>query len=190
MESDLPTSRATLSDNIEPSSSSSITINPPAEYGAEDVDPKEQRKKELREAGKDYFNRAVSQVSKGIDPFQATPITQKQAKTKLTKPEDPDLVAFGTALEGSKLYILVAIFVVCQSASWILIKVLTATPYLMSSAIIQNKMIVYTLIMYTSLKQCLLFFSEVHAVHGNTRYSLLPPHACCLGTVLGRQDAS
>ena len=62
---------------------------------------------------------------KGEDPFQAAaapslaPKERKQRQPKV----DPEFVAFGLLLKDSLVYVYMALFVICQACSYVLIKV-------------------------------------------------------------------
>ncbi|MEW5315359.1 MAG: hypothetical protein WDW38_006796 [Sanguina aurantia] len=96
-----------------------------------------ERKAELRRAGQDFLDRAMHTASKadGTDPFQTaiqpSPSSRLQSSTSISKrrrpgrpgaSEDPDVVAFGLLYESSKLYVYMAMYVVCHAVGLVLMK--------------------------------------------------------------------
>ena len=103
-------------------SSSAAEITPLVQSSSVDA----QRKEQLRKAGKEYFEKALAQAGKGMDPFSgaAPPMTRQQkAHQSGGATEDPDVVAFGKIYDSAKLYVYMTLYVICQSASFLLVKV-------------------------------------------------------------------
>eukprot|EP01026_Neomeris_dumetosa_P069043 TRINITY_DN6801_c0_g1_i12.p1 TRINITY_DN6801_c0_g1~~TRINITY_DN6801_c0_g1_i12.p1 ORF type:complete len:402 (-),score=38.28 TRINITY_DN6801_c0_g1_i12:536-1741(-) len=86
-----------------------------------------------KQAGEKYFEEVLKKVQAGQDPFQPRQLTEATSKslapsTNLTKKpprqkkdiENPDVEALGTIIEGSKLYLLLLIFVICTPISLVL----------------------------------------------------------------------
>ena len=71
------------------------------------------------------YSYVCAQAVKGEDPFQAAaapslaPKERKQRQPKV----DPEFVAFGLLLKDSLVYVYMALFVICQACSYVLIKV-------------------------------------------------------------------
>lgn len=97
-----------------------------------------ERKAELRRAGQDFLDRAMHTASKadGTDPFQTaiqpSSSSRLQSSTSISKrrrpgrpgaSEDPDVIAFGLLYESSKLYVYMAMYVVCHAVGLVLMKV-------------------------------------------------------------------
>ncbi len=97
------------------------------------------RKEKLRKAGQEYFERVLSQASKGKDPFQQQQAQPQRALASARSIEvrslasggrqkglpqiDEDLETVGAVLEGSKLYVLSALHVGGTALSLVLAKV-------------------------------------------------------------------
>ena len=64
----------------------------------------------------------LKKAQAGKDPFREPP----RPRRKITDAEevDPDLETVGRVLEGSKLYVMSALFIICSSCSLVLAKVL------------------------------------------------------------------
>mmetsp|Transcript_2363 Transcript_2363/g.5923 ORF Transcript_2363/g.5923 Transcript_2363/m.5923 type:complete len:437 (-) Transcript_2363:115-1425(-) len=86
------------------------------EQGSGTSNDEEARREALRKAGEAYFQKALEAKEKGADPFAVAPTPQ------VSKPEDPDLVAFGHAFESVKVYVYIVLYVLCMAASPVLIK--------------------------------------------------------------------
>lgn len=71
-----------------------------------------------------YFAKVLAQSKAGRDPFQAPPPPPR--KRDVESFLDPDIREFETVLEGSRLYVLTALFIASQGASWVLLKVWTS----------------------------------------------------------------
>ena len=69
----------------------------------------------------EYFDRVLAKAQAGKDPFREPP----KARRRSTDAEaiDPDLETVGRVLEGSKLYVISALFIISSSCSLILAKV-------------------------------------------------------------------
>ena len=67
----------------------------------------------------------LAQSKAGRDPFQAPPPPAR--KRDVESFLDPDIREFETVLEGSRLYVLTALFIASQGASWVLLKVSLVT---------------------------------------------------------------
>jgi hypothetical protein len=86
--------------------------------GAEEL----RRKDELRKAGEDYLAQALASANKGKDPFAVDPErVQKERRQRIQK-SDPEFEEFGAFLKRAMVYIYVGLYVVCQAASYVLVK--------------------------------------------------------------------
>lgn len=92
-----------------------ISVNVP-----EQAQDQQQRRQELRKAGAAYLDKAISQASKGADPFQ-----QQKPRRQRQERVDPEFMAFGKLLRDNLVYVYVAGFIVCQASSYVLISVRT-----------------------------------------------------------------
>lgn len=87
------------------------------------AESEDKRKEQLRKAGQEYFDKVLQQASKG--PVQldqpSSPRKPRKSKKRISR-EDPDLEAFGVALEGSKLYFLIGVNFCAQAAALVMMK--------------------------------------------------------------------
>lgn len=68
-----------------------------------------------------YFAKVLAQSESGKDPFQAPPPPARPRDIESIL--DPDLETVGAVLEGSRLYVLSALYIASQGASLVLLKV-------------------------------------------------------------------
>ena len=68
-----------------------------------------------------YFAKVLAQSKAGRDPFQAPPPPARRRDVESIL--DPDIREFENVLEGSRLYVLSALYIASQGASWVLLKV-------------------------------------------------------------------
>ena len=78
----------------------------------------------MRSAASDYFDRVLKKAQAGKDPFKEPP--RPRRKPTDAEEMDPDLETVGRVLEGSKLYVISALFIISSSASLVLAKVIRA----------------------------------------------------------------
>ena len=70
--------------------------------------------------GAEYFDKILAKAQAGKDPFREPP--RPRRKSAEAEMADPDLETVGRVLEGSKLYVISAAFVLASSCSPILAK--------------------------------------------------------------------
>ncbi len=68
-----------------------------------------------------YFAKVLAQSNAGKDPFEAPPPPRRERDVESIL--DPDLETVGAVLEGSRLFVLSALYIASQGASWVLLKV-------------------------------------------------------------------
>lgn len=68
-----------------------------------------------------YFAKVLAQSDSGKDRFKAPPPPARPRNIEFIL--DPDLETVGAVLEGSRLYVLSALYIASQGASWVLLKV-------------------------------------------------------------------
>lgn len=111
----------------------------PAEPAATAAAADQQRREALRKAGAEYLERAMQQAKKtgSQDPFapveppiapsppvqrlESKPPTSRRRAKQQVLPED--VAAFGEVFESTKLYVYCGIYLACQAAIYVLIKV-------------------------------------------------------------------
>lgn len=100
---------------------------PKEQISAEEAEAAEkQRKADLRRAGEDFLNRAVQASKQGQDPFNTATNAKKSkptAKAGAHDVSDPEFEAFGQLFEGTKSYAFMGLYLLCQSSSYVLVKV-------------------------------------------------------------------
>lgn len=69
----------------------------------------------------EYFDRVLAKAQAGKDPFREPPKPRRRSTD--AEAIDPDLETVGRVLEGSKLYVISALFIISSSSSLILAKV-------------------------------------------------------------------
>ena len=168
-----------------------ISVNVP-----EQAEDQQQRRQELRKAGAAYLDKAISQASKGADPFQ-----QQKPRRQRQERVDPEFMAFGKLLRDNLVYVYVAGFIVCQASSYVLISVrpmhthCTQATVLVASELLQlytcpqrrfaqklnHTKVVTTPLPYTPLLTCTIGFvclcAVVIQVHADASCPHLPAHA-------------
>ncbi|GAX86042.1 hypothetical protein CEUSTIGMA_g13457.t1 [Chlamydomonas eustigma] len=83
----------------------------------------EARREALRQSGAAYLQKAMEQAIKGQDPFQIDSGGLKKERKRRQPKVDPEFVAFGLLLRDSLVYFYMALYVVCQASSYVLISV-------------------------------------------------------------------
>jgi hypothetical protein len=91
---------------------------------SESTSPEDEARREaLRQSGAEYLQKAMEQAVKGQDPFQVDPGRTKKERKHRQPKVDPEFVAFGLLLRDSLVYVYMALYVVCQASSYMLISV-------------------------------------------------------------------
>lgn len=70
----------------------------------------------------DYFDKVLKKAQAGKDPFIEPPRPRRKATD--AEKLDPDLETVGRVLEGSKLYVISALFIISSSCSLMFAKVM------------------------------------------------------------------
>lgn len=76
-----------------------------------------------RAVGAAYFESVVATANKGKDPFKQQPPKARNTPAVPATEQDPDVAAFGAAVERHKGLLILAALVVAQAFSWVLMKV-------------------------------------------------------------------
>ena len=69
-----------------------------------------------------YFSKLLAEADKGDNAVTAPPPPPRSRRADLEAPFDSDLETVGAVLEGSRLYVLGALYIAGQGASWVLLK--------------------------------------------------------------------
>ena len=78
----------------------------------------EARREKLKKAGAEYFERVLAQSNRGKEAA----LPAKEAPP-VREPYDDTFATVGAVVEGSKLYVLSTLFIVCQSTGMVFTKV-------------------------------------------------------------------
>lgn len=89
---------------------------------ASDTAAEQRRRTELRKVGEQYFAKAISQSNAGVASKAATLPRSNGLPPDAEAPFDADFEAVGAVIDSSKVYVLGAIYVLAQGASWVFLK--------------------------------------------------------------------